>query len=294
MKHLDLFSGIGGFALAARWCGWETIGFCEIDPYCQKVLRKHWPDVPIHTDVRELDGKSVGPVDVITGGYPCQPFSTAGRRAGQDDDRHLWPEVYRLIREIRPQYALLENVAGHITMGLDDVLSDLEEADYTWEAFVIPACATGAHHWRDRVWIVTSCNDADTDSVGLHRTSIDQHRETESSDGQECEPGQVREILAEQGDSGIGHTKNVAQSHKVRRGGVHQQPGIFQEARKDSTNAAGGGWLNWRGNAHWNAWEVEPNMDRVADGLPTRVDRLRGLGNAIVPQVAYEIMRRIV
>ncbi len=154
MKHLDLFSGIGGFALAARWVGWETVGFCEIDPYCQKVLRKHWPDVPIHEDIRELDGRTVGHVDIITGGYPCQPFSVAGKRRGKADDRHLWPEFARLIREIRPYWVIGENVAGHINMGLDDVLADLEGLGYTWEAFVIPAVAVNAPHRRDRCWIV--------------------------------------------------------------------------------------------------------------------------------------------
>jgi DNA (cytosine-5)-methyltransferase 1 len=138
LRHLDLFSGIGGFALAARRVGWETVGFCEVDPFCRAVLRKHWPDVPIHPDVRELTADAVGSVDIITGGYPCQPFSYAGERRGTDDDRHLWPEFARLIRELRPRWAVGENVAGHITMGLDAVLIDLEGLGYSWEAFVIP------------------------------------------------------------------------------------------------------------------------------------------------------------
>ena len=164
MKHLDLFSGIGGFALAARWVGWETVGFCEIDPYCQKVLRKHWPDVPIYEDIRELDGRTVGYIDIITGGYPCQPFSVAGKQRGEADDRHLWPEFAQLIREIRPRWVVGENVAGHISMGLDNVLADLEGFGYTWEAFVIPACAVNAPHRRARVWFVGN-TDKDSKSV---------------------------------------------------------------------------------------------------------------------------------
>ena len=171
MKHLDLFSGIGGFALAARWVGWETVGFCEIDPYCQQVLRKHWPDVPIYDDVRELTGETVGHVDIITGGYPCQPFSVAGKRRGEADDRHLWPEFARLIRELRPRWVVGENVAGHINMGLDDVLSDLEGLGYTWEAFVIPACAVNAPHRRDRVWFV-----ADSLGTGIRANAGAQSR----------------------------------------------------------------------------------------------------------------------
>ena len=160
LRHLDLFSGIGGFALAARWVGWETIGFCEIEPYCQKVLAKNFPGIPIYDDVRELTGETVGHVDIITGGYPCQPFSVAGKRRGVADDRHLWPECARLIRELRPRWVLGENVAGHINMGLDDVLSDLEGLGYTWETFVIPACGVDAPHRRNRVWIVAYSSSA--------------------------------------------------------------------------------------------------------------------------------------
>jgi DNA (cytosine-5)-methyltransferase 1 len=155
LKMLDLFSGIGGFSLAAHWTGQiETVAFCEIEPFCQKVLQKHWPDVPIFEDVRTLKGKDVGPVDIVCGGYPCQPFSLAGERRGEEDDRHLWPEVHRLLQELRPAWFLGENVAGHISMGLDQVLSDLEDIGYTGQALVIPACAKDAPHRRDRVWVV--------------------------------------------------------------------------------------------------------------------------------------------
>ncbi len=158
MKVLDLFSGIGGFSLGLERAGMTTVAFCEIEEYPRQILRKHWPDVPIYKDVRtltkeQLDNDGIT-VDLICGGYPCQPFSLAGERRGQDDDRHLWPEVARLLREIKPRRAVFENVYGHITLGLDEVLSELEALGYTAEAFVIPACAIGLWHRRDRVWIV--------------------------------------------------------------------------------------------------------------------------------------------
>ena len=162
MKVLDLFSGIGGFSVGLEKAGFETVAFCEIEEYPRGVLAKHWPDIPIYTDVRELTGKQLradGIIpDVIVGGYPCQPFSLAGVRRGEEDDRHLWPEVRRLINEIRPAWCIFENVAGHITMGLDKVLSDLEAEDYAARPFVIPACGVDAPHRRDRVWIVAHAN----------------------------------------------------------------------------------------------------------------------------------------
>jgi len=156
LRVLDLFSGIGGFSLGLeRTGGFETVAFCEIEEFSQKILRKHWPDVPIHNDIRKLDGSEID-ADVITGGYPCQPFSNAGKRGGAEDDRHLWPEMYRLIKAIRPRWVIAENVYGHISMGLDQVLSDLEGINYAWWTFIVPACAVDAPHRRDRVWIIAN------------------------------------------------------------------------------------------------------------------------------------------
>jgi len=160
LQILDLFSGIGGFSLGLERAGMETIAFCEIEKFPRRVLRKHWPDVPIFKDVRELHAKDLPKaVDVICGGYPCQPFSVAGKRRGKKDDRHLWPEMFRLVRECRPTFVICENVAGHVTMGLDTVLSDLEGEGYTCWAFIIPACAVNAIHRRDRLWIVAHTRD---------------------------------------------------------------------------------------------------------------------------------------
>lgn len=166
MRSIELFAGIGGIALAAEWAGVETVAFCEREHFCQKVLNKHWPDVPIFDDVKTLNkqaleerGIDIETIDIISGGYPCQPFSLAGERKGEEDDRHLWPEVKRLLQEIKPTWFVGENVIGHVTLGLDTVLFDLENIGYSWQPFVIPACAVNAPHRRDRVFIIAHSNE---------------------------------------------------------------------------------------------------------------------------------------
>jgi DNA (cytosine-5)-methyltransferase 1 len=158
-KVLDLFSGIGGFSLGLERAGMQTAAFCEIDPFCQRVLRRHWPHTSIYADIKQLTARrlyhdGIPSIDLICGGYPCQPFSVAGKQRGANDPRHLWPEMLRLIREIRPRWVVCENVSGHIELGLDTVLTDLDQAGYTPTPFIIPACAVGAPHRRDRIWIV--------------------------------------------------------------------------------------------------------------------------------------------
>ena len=238
MRVLDLFSGIGGFSLGLERAGMETVAFCEYDEKCRQVLRKHWPDVPIHEDVRTLDGRQFrGTVGLVCGGYPCQPFSVAGKREGTADDRHLWPEFFRIIRECQPTWVLAENVAGHINMGLDEVLSDLESEGYTSQPFVIPACAIDAPHRRDRGWVV-------------------------------------------------GHTGKDVADPTARR-----LPQPEHEPRKQFTVGGTtpiGAFLTDSG---W--WSVEPNVGRVANGIPGRVDRLKQLGNSVVPQIPEIIGRAI-
>jgi len=152
--HLDLFSGIGGFALAARWNGYRTVGFCDNEPYAQAVLKKHWPDVPCHKDIREVRGELYAGVTLLTGGFPCQPFSVAGKQRGKDDNRYLWPEMLRVIQEAKPTWIIGENVAGIVNLALDQVCSDLEACGYEVEPIIIPACGVDAPHRRNRVWIV--------------------------------------------------------------------------------------------------------------------------------------------
>lgn len=159
LRVLDLFSGIGGFSLGLeRTGGFRTVAFCEIDPFCQRVLRKHWPDVPIYDDVRTFDGVEC---DVICGGFPCQPFSSAshGRRIGTEDDRFLWPEMLRLIREVRPRWVIGENVTHIDRLALEQVVSDLETSGYeVAPPLEIPACAIGHDHWRSRYWFLGHAN----------------------------------------------------------------------------------------------------------------------------------------
>lgn len=158
MKHLDLFSGIGGFALAASWV-WgdehDIHSFVEIEPFCQKVLKKHWPQVPIHSDIKDYkhDGTTI---DLLTGGFPCQPFSTAGGRNGQEDDRYLWPSMLETIQEVEPTWIIGENVNGIKSMGFRKMLSELESINYNTQCFNIPACGVGAPTYRPRVWIVAN------------------------------------------------------------------------------------------------------------------------------------------
>ena len=237
MKVLDLFSGIGGFSLGLERAGFETVAFCEVEPFCQKVLKKHWPDVPIYKDIRKLSSErlqrdGITSIDVICGGYPCQPFSAAGKQRGEEDDRHLWPEMQRLIQEIRPNWVIAENVANHVRLGLDSVLSDLEALGYTWGAYTIPACAIDAPHKRERLWIVA-------------------HNSSDRGQG-----SMSRSLSRESEFSWFENVRGVED--------FFSRPDI-----------------------------PKPLIGRDDDGFSNRVDRLRGLGNAVVPGIVEQIGRGI-
>src|SRR5690606_7087442 len=169
IRALDLFSGIGGFSLAVDWLGGETVAFVEWEAWNRRVLAKHWPEAQFFGDIKAVTAEQLhglGPIDLITGGYPCQPFSVAGQRRGKDDPRHLWPEMRRVIDTVRPRVVLAENVSGHVTMGLDTVLAEMESDGYTAGAIVIPAAGVNALHKRDRVWIIATRQPlADTASI---------------------------------------------------------------------------------------------------------------------------------
>ena len=163
MRMLSLFSGIGGIDLAARWAGIETVAFCEIDPFCQKVLRKHWPRVPIFGDIKTLikevlDDAGIGGIDIVAGSDPCQPYSQSGKRKGEDDDRFLWPEMFSIVSDIRPPWFVRENVVGNITLGLDRVLADLESIGYSSRTFDLSAAAVGLPTVERHVWTVSAPN----------------------------------------------------------------------------------------------------------------------------------------
>lgn len=260
LKVLDLFSGIGGFSLGLeRTGGFETVAFCEIDPFCQKVLKKHWPDVPIYEDVRTLNYD--GAVDVITGGYPCQPFSTAGKRKGSDDDRHLWPAMFSLIKKYRPAWVIGENVAGHISMGLDSVLSDLESADYTARTFIIPACALNAPHRRDRCWIVANAQG--------------ERERRKAGNISKKNGGQIREMPLKPDGAA---SEALPYCSEIGCQGEQQESLQWQSRESWKPSGSLEGWAR--------GWPISsPRVYRVADGLPYWVDRNSALGNAVVPQI---------
>ena len=272
--HLDLFSGIGGFALAAKWNGYRTVGFCDNEPYAQAVLKKHWPEVPCHKDIREVRGELYAGVTLLTGGFPCQPFSVAGKQRGKDDNRYLWPEMLRVIQEARPTWIIGENVAGIVNLALDQVCADLEGQGYEVEPIIIPACAVDAPHRRDRVWIVGHSKldglTASKTSGGLFDQSEEQRGKVEKreSSGASCASPDVADSISQRGCGGNSEGQYAEDA--------------WESSRHSRDNS--------RGVATWIA---EPNVGRVANGIPNRSHRLKGLGNAIVPQVASEIIRCI-
>ena len=281
LRHFDVCSGIGGFSLGFRWAALsEPVAFCEIDPYCQKVLAKNFPNIPIFNDVKELvndrpeSTRTIPDHDILTSGYPCQPFSVAGQRRGEEDERNIWRFVFEIVKRKHPTWCVFENVYGHIAMGLDQVLHDMESEGYSTQTFVVPACGLNAPHKRDRLWIV--CNLADTKSEGLQ--GLDKRSPTISSE---------RDEITDIGTKGS-RDKNVANTKCMGR---ESRTSVREELAREESH----GKFNNRstdGSAQERArswWDVEPNVGRVAYGIPSRVDRLRGLGNAIVPQIAMQI-----
>ena len=261
----SLFAGIGGIDLglerAGMTCKWQV----EIDPYCQKVLAKHWPNVERFADVRECGSRNLAPVDLICGGFPCQPHSLAGKRRGAADDRNLWPEYLRIVKELRPRWVLGENVPGIRTTMLDTVLSDLEAEGYTCGTFNIPACAFDAPHRRERIFVVAHAG------------------------GKRCEPDNGRGVVSNENGNGKSKIRKVQQQQGIGGNDVAyaEQCGCGAQGRGLCEGGTGGrGRRPANGGAEGRTyWAVEPPVGRVAHGIPRRVDRLRSLGNAVVPQV---------
>ena len=370
MKILDLFSGIGGFSLGMESTGhFETVKFVEMDKYCQKVLRKHWPNVPIEEDIKNVKGKEFE-ADVIVGGFPCQPMSVAGRQKGTSDSRYLWPEMFRLIREVKPEFVIGENVQGIINiqdgMVLRQVQDDLESEGFEVQCFLIPASGIGAWHQRNRVWIVghseyngslatkksrgntettTRTSQGKKETIELERTSGSRNNEnvpnTESIRSRECghtdqEKGMGESSFAQSnctctnvpnsncrmcggrraiGPSGTNQvwgfypekekqTEHDVRSETIGRNVVpgeeeinqhtndqrQQEPNLLREPEEPildhRRHDEGGGSESW--------WTTQSRICGIPDGISyelhkDRVNRVKALGNAIVPQIARQL-----
>ena len=375
MKLLDLFSGIGGFSYGLERIGFKTIAFCEMDKYCKLVLQKHWKGVKIYNDVREItkarfETDGIELPEIITGGFPCQPFSVAGKQKGTSDDRHLWPEMFRIIKEFKPRWVIGENVKGitNIQDGMvfETVCTDLEGEGYEVRAFNIPAAGVGAPHRRERIWIVAHAkrfNDSESieESDGAQDQVQKEYRQNDSSSRLTSRTGSIRqsnngyEDVSHSNDTrnrtpehetnedgqktdegrqeqsqlkSSGHSKDVEDSRRTLRQGTELREKNENETRKedadqhqrssspsepdvantkgsnrhDHETIAGDGESQTQevsrdgsslsGEGSW--WHVEPNVGRVAHGIPGRVHRLKSLGNSIVPKIAEEIGKAII
>lgn len=341
LTHLSLFSGIGGLDLAAEAAGFRAVGQCEWADYPTKILEKHWPDVPRWRDIRTLTAEDfyaktgLRTVDVISGGFPCQPFSVAGKRQGRDDDRYLWPEMCRVIDELRPAWVVGENVAGLLSMAepvgrphmeshtfsrladddhyeavytqqerllLGGILQDLEAVGYAVQPFVVPACAVGAPHRRDRLFIVGY---AKHDGLSAAKVA------GSTAPAGNNQPERAHPSGEPAGAGMSGNCANVADADPKGLQGLQQHDAYSALWKKESHGSAGKCGKNVSHSAcelrKWNVeawrrrtgftdgswWAIEPDVGRVADGVPNRVDRLKCLGNAVVPAQAYPIFRVI-
>ena len=295
----SLFSGIGGIDLGLERAGMTVKWQSEIDPYACKVLKKHWPDTPNLGDIKQIDWSTVEHVDVIAGGYPCQPFSTAGKRQGENDPRHLWPYFRDAISGIRPRFAILENVRGHLSMGFDRVLADLTEIGYDAEWQIVSAASVGAPHRRERIICVAYPSQQQFNGRGcghgagtVGEWSALQESACGSSSDVAYPNGTPRQQQRERkvSESDLGRrSQNSAHTNSRQISGRFGGEPAHRGHLSGRDNYLGGK----KGHAGGQWWAIEPDLGRVAYGVPARVDRLRGLGNAVVPQVAEYVGRLI-
>jgi len=323
LKILDLCSGIGGFSLGLEATGgFETIAFCEFDPFCQKVLNKHWPEVPIYNDLKEISKdeetiRNIPEHDLICGGIPCQPFSLAGKQKGKEDDRHLWPFMFKIIEQKKPTWVIVENVGGFFNVALDDVCLDLEAEGYATQSFIIPACGVEAPHRRDRIWIIGKRDVVDSDSTrtghghgevqgenGEVQQRNDHAESNHASEKQDETTTESRQSLVNS-DSFRSHEHKEAEKESSSRGAeatttttsedVADSSSIGQQGQRQFGKWSGAETYGKRETSNAfsigidKQWRIEPRVGRVANGIPNRVDRLKSLGNAIVPQIIYHI-----
>jgi DNA (cytosine-5)-methyltransferase 1 len=269
----SLFSGIGGLDLGLQRAGLQIKWQVEIDEYCQKVLAQHWPDVPRFRDVRTVGAATLAPVDLICGGFPCQDISNAGKRAGITGARSgLWGEFYRIICELRPRFVLVENVAALLGRGMGTVLGDLAARGYDAEWQVLSAAAFGAPHIRERIFILAY----------------------PARNARQLQPRQ-RQSLRDQStvNGAAGHLASMAYTDSSERRALTQRRNVL-DGHDSRRQEAASGLSAFCADAGWRQWATEPDVGRVAHGVPARVDRLKGLGNAVVPQVAEWIGRQII
>jgi DNA (cytosine-5)-methyltransferase 1 len=303
LKHASLFSGIGGFDLAAEWMGWDNIFHCEINKYCQQILKQHFPKSILYDDIKKTDFKEWnGKIDIISGGFPCQPYSNAGKRKGKEDDRHLWPEMLRAIREVQPTWIVGENVAGLLNwnggMVLNEIKTDLENSGFeVFPPCILPACGKNAPHRRDRLWIVAYSQEANSRNAVYSRT------------GWNGIAGMDDVKNATNANSNGQHRSNGKHEINASEGGKYALNDIEQAITTDTDNQGLQGGKKHRGikeirqngNEQLTGcvspdWENFPTQSPVCggnDGIPNRVDRIKALGNAVVPQVVFEIFKAL-
>jgi DNA (cytosine-5)-methyltransferase 1 len=345
IKILDICSGIGGFSLGLEATGgFDTVAFCEFDDFCCKVLNKHWPNVPIYKDLKEIGNdpaRIIQEFDLICGGIPCQPFSLAGKQKGKEDDRHLWPYMYAIVKSKKPTWVIVENVGGFVNVALDDVCLDLETQGYATQSFIIPACSVEAPHKRDRIWILgklmanahdtgdrTPGSKADEDrqetiegwqeqsQLGSSRSSNDvANAQSNGEDGvlrtteSEHDQGDTRmeSSSCSDGRSERGISQDVADPKLVSSDSISDSGSNTKTESDGQTGGSNDGRQGSTGQGHTQSelggvadgiptrldghlgFEREPNIPRVATGIPDRVNRLKALGNSIVPQIVYNI-----
>lgn len=282
MNHIGLFEGIGGFSLAADWMGWETIAWCEINGFCQKILKQHFPKAIGHGDIKTTDFSIYrGQCDIVTGGFPCQPFSSAGKRKGTEDNRYLWPEMLRAIREISPRWIVGENVRGLTNWNgglvFDEVQADLETEGYEVLPFLLPACAVNAPHRRDRIWFIAYAVSSRT-RAGTSRCNQSWELLQE---GKWKENKQFNKSISE---SGI--ITNADSSERCE-GRLYPSESETAERYIRPRNARG------HERRNWEDFPTQPPVCRRDDGVPNRVDRIKALGNAVVPQLVFQIFKAI-
>jgi DNA (cytosine-5)-methyltransferase 1 len=314
MKHLGLFEGIGGFSLAARWMGWETLAWCEWNEFGQKVLRHHFPEAEGFGDITKTDFKRyANRIDIVTGGFPCQPYSTAGKRLGKADDRHLWPEMLRAIREIAPTYVVGENVRGIVSwnggMVFDEVQTDLENEGYEVIPFILPACAVGAPHRRDRVWFIAKNTRCNGRANGEHDEQIcfGKFREFGSGSKERIFRKEIDQYASETKKQSCGRELLKQQMEGELRGFNSADTITNSDSRRQSREEY------WQEESGWiaeksvsNYWSNFPTQSPICggdDGVSRELDgitfpkwrneSIKAFGNAIVPQVAYEIFKAI-